>query len=155
MRRAVPILVAFAAVAALVVPYLALGGASYEPTAVADPCSTREWRNPVDVQQVAEQIVLSGLDGAACKLGVSREELMLGIASNQSLDAFADEHGITRAAAEKAVRAGLVRAVDDAEKANALPAFAATIARVAVAQIPPSRVLDLLEQLPALVGGRR
>ena len=32
MSRALPLLVAIAAVAAVIVPYLALGGASYEPT---------------------------------------------------------------------------------------------------------------------------
>ena len=61
-----------AAAAALVVVYLALGGASYAPAKATDPCVTRDWRQPKGVQAVAEQIVLSGLDGAACKLGVSR-----------------------------------------------------------------------------------
>ena len=44
MTRAAPLLVAVAAVAAVVVPYVALGGGSYEPTPVADPCIRREWR---------------------------------------------------------------------------------------------------------------
>src|SRR6185503_9324757 len=79
VRRFLPVLVALLAVAAVVTPYLALGGASYEPTPVADPCKARDWRNPGSLSQVAEQIVLSGLDGAACKLGVSREDLMLAV----------------------------------------------------------------------------
>jgi hypothetical protein len=49
-RRAAPLVVAVAAVAAVIVPYLALGGASYAPTAVADPCKARAWRNPGDIQ---------------------------------------------------------------------------------------------------------
>jgi hypothetical protein len=155
VRRFLPVLVALAAVAVVVVTYLALGGASYKPTPVADPCKTREWRNPGGLQEVAEQIVLSGLDGAACNLHVSREELMLALANDRSLDAFAAEHGLTRAEAEKAVRAGLVRAVDDADEANALPGFVATLVRAAVERIPPSRVLDLLEQLPGVLGTRR
>ena len=53
-----PLYAAIAAVAAVVVPYVALGGASYEPTAVADPCAAREWRDPGDVQGVLEQVVL-------------------------------------------------------------------------------------------------
>ena len=154
MRRFVPLLVALGAVAVVVVTYLALGGASYKPTPVADPCLTREWRNPGGLQQVAEQIVLSGLDGAACKLHVSREELMLALATDGSLDTFAAKHGLKRKDAENAVRAGLLRAVDDADKANALPGFAATLVRVAVERIPPRRILDLLEQLPALGGLR-
>jgi hypothetical protein len=155
VRRFLPVLVALAAVAIVVVTYLALGGASYKPTKVADPCVTREWRNPGSLQQVAEQIVLSGLDGAACDLGVSREELMLALANDRSLEAFAAEHGRTRADAEQAVRTGLLRAVDDAGDAKALPAFALTLVRAAVERIPPRRILELLEQLPALTGGLR
>ena len=64
-----------AATLALVLTYLALGGASYAPAKVADPCATRDWRNPQGLEAVGEQIVLSGLDGAACELGVSREEM--------------------------------------------------------------------------------
>ncbi len=152
MRRFLPVLVALAAVAVVVVTYLALGGASYKPTPVADPCKTREWRNPGGLQEIAEQIVLSGLDGAACKLGVSREELMLALVNDRSLDAFAAKNGISRAEAENAVRAGLLRAVDDADDAGALPGFAAPLVRAAVERIPPRQVLDLLERLPELAG---
>jgi len=158
VRRFLPVLVALLAVAAVVTPYLALGGASYEPTPVADPCKARDWRNPGSLSQVAEQIVLSGLDGAACKLGVSREDLMLAVRNDQALDEFSAEHDVKRSEAEQAVRAGLLRAVDDANEAGALPGFVAPLVRGAVERIPPSRLLDLLEQLPTLagtLGGRR
>ena len=76
--------IAWATVAAvaLVVAYLALGGASYAPAKVADPCATRDWREPQGVEEVAEQIALSGLDGAACELDVSREEMVLALANS-------------------------------------------------------------------------
>ena len=93
MRRALPLLVALGLVAAVVLPYLALGGASFEPTPVADPCQVRDWRDPGDVDEVLEQIALSALDGAACVLGVSREDLVLAVRSEESLDAFAEEQG--------------------------------------------------------------
>jgi hypothetical protein len=146
-----PIAAALAAVAAVVVPYLALGGASFEPTPVADPCATREWRDPGGVEEVLEQIALSALDGAACELDVSREELVLALENDESLDAFAEEHGIAGEDAERAVRDGLVRAVDDAEEAGALSGFTAGLVRRAVERIPPSLVLDVLEQLRGLV----
>ncbi|HSL66044.1 MAG TPA: hypothetical protein VK874_15425 [Gaiellaceae bacterium] len=152
MSRAAPILVALVAVAAVVVPYLALGGASYEPTPVADPCRTREWRDPGDVPQVVEQVVLSALDGAACELGASREELLLALEDEQSLAAFAAEHGISASAAEQAVGDGLVRAVDDAEEAGVLSGLAADLVRGAVERVEPRLVLDLLEQLRTLLG---
>ena len=106
MRRALPLLTALGLVAAVVVPYLALGGASFEPTPVADPCASREWRDPGDVQEALEQIALSALDGAACELGVSREELVLAVRNEEALDAFADEQGISREDAELAVGCG-------------------------------------------------
>ena len=40
------VLGALAASAALVIAYLLAGGGDYEPTAVADPCAPREWRDP-------------------------------------------------------------------------------------------------------------
>jgi len=41
---------------ALVAAYLALGGASYAPAKVADPCAPRDWRLPQGFQEVAEQM---------------------------------------------------------------------------------------------------
>ena len=57
-----------AAVLVLVGLYLALGGASYAPAKVADPCATRSWRGPQGFEAIGEQIVLSALDVAACQL---------------------------------------------------------------------------------------
>jgi len=151
MRRALPLLVALAAVAAVLVPYLALGGASYEPSPVADPCAPRDWRDPGDLQAVLEQIALSTLDGAACELGVSREDLVLAVRDEESLEAFADERGISRADAEQAVDEGLERAVADADDAGALPGFVASLVRRTVEAAPPWLVLDALERLLGLL----
>jgi hypothetical protein len=153
VRTAAPLAVALAAGALLVGTYLALGGASYEPTPVADPCTPRQWRDPGGLQAVLEQIALSGLDGAACELGVSREELVLALRDEAALDAFAAEHGITRIEAERAVRDGLLRAVDDAERAGALSGLVAGLVRSAVERVPPGLVLETLERLRGLVGG--
>jgi hypothetical protein len=151
MTRLRPLLVALAAVASVVVPYLALGGASYEPTPVADPCVRREWRDPGGFQAVLEQIALSALDGAACELGVSREDLVLAVSDEESLDEFADEHGISRADAEQAVEDGLERAIDDAEEAGGLSGFVAELVARAVEAVPPWQLLDVLEELGGLL----
>jgi hypothetical protein len=131
----------------VLVPYLALGGGSYEPTAVADPCVRREWRDPGDLQAVLEQIVLSALDGAACELDVSREDLVLALRSEESLQEFADERGLSREDAERVVEDGLERAVDDAEEAGALSGPLASLARRAVESVPVWLLLDALETL--------
>jgi hypothetical protein len=151
VRRFLPLVAAVGAVAAVVVPYVALGGATFEPTTVADPCETREWRDPGGLQEALEQVALSALDGAACDLGVAREDLVLAIRDEDALDAFAAEHGITRADAERAVHDGLGRAIDDAEEADALPGFLAGLARGAADAVPPWLLLETLERLGGLL----
>jgi hypothetical protein len=153
VRRGLPLLLAVAASGLVVGTYAALGGASYEPTPVADPCVVREWRNPNDLESVLEQVALSALDGAACTLGVSREDLVLALKDEGSLDDFARQHGISRAEAETAVREGLERAVDDAQAAGALPDFVASLARRAIESVESWRLLDALQTLRSLLGG--
>jgi hypothetical protein len=139
-----------AAAAALVVTYLALGGASYAPAKVADPCAPRDWQQPKGVQEVAQLIVLSGLDGAACELGVSREDVVLAFESRETLEAFAREHGLTDDELEELVRSNLLRGIDDAEEMDALNPTIADLLRGIVRRLPISGVLDLLDQLPGL-----
>ena len=142
-----------AAALALVVAYLALGGTSYAPAKVADPCATRDWRNPQGLAEVGEQIVLSGLDGAACELGVSREEMVLALANSDTREQFAREHGISDQRLERLVRDGLMRAIDDAEQADALNPTFADILRGLVRSIPVDELVDLLDQIPGLALG--
>jgi hypothetical protein len=139
-----------AAVLVLVGLYLALGGASYAPAKVADPCTPRDWRDPHGFQEVAQQIVLSALDGAACDLHVSREEMVLAFASRDSRERFAREHGLSNARLEQLVRRGLMRSIDDAEQADALNSTVAGLLRGVVARVPIDQLLDLLDQLPRL-----
>ena len=139
-----------ASVLVLVGLYLALGGASYAPAKVADPCQPRDWRDPHGFQEVAQQIVLSALDGAACDLHVSREEMVLAFASRDSREQFAREHGVTDARLEELARTGLMRSIADAERADALNPTVAAILRGIVQRVPIDELLDLLEQLPRL-----
>jgi hypothetical protein len=138
-------------VAAVVIPYVALGGGSYEPTPVADPCLKREWRDPGGLQAVLEQVALSGLDGAACKLGTSREELVLALRDEKSLNAFAAEHHLARADAERALQDGIERAVAEAEAAGDLPSLAASLIVRTLKSIPPWLILETMERLRAFV----
>jgi hypothetical protein len=139
-----------AAALALVLAYLALGGASYAPAKVADPCATRDWRKPQGLAEVGEQIVLSGLDGVACKLGVSREAMVLALANSDSREQFAREHGISDERLEELVRDGLMRAIDDAVEADALNPTIANILRGIVRSVPVDELVDLLDRLPGL-----
>ena len=144
------IALALAASAALVGTYLALGGASYAPAQVADPCVARDWRDPSGFQQVVEQIVLSSLDGAACELGVSREDVVLAFESRRTRERFAREHGIDDGELERLVRTGLLRAVNDAQRAGALSVSTADLLRGVVRRVPVEGLLNLPGLLPAL-----
>lgn len=144
------VVVALVAASGLVLTYLALGGASYAPAKVADPCAARDWRGPSGFQEVAQQIVLSALDGAACDLRVSREQLVLAFESRASLRRFARRQGIGSAELERIVRSGLVRAVDDAAGAGALDPTTADFLRGLARRIPVEALLNLPDLLSAL-----
>jgi len=129
----------------LVGAYLAAGGASYEPLKSQDPCKPRPWRDPQGLQQLAEQFTLSALDGAACQLGVSRETLARALATDKARERFAKKYGIDDEKLAKAIRAGLVRAVDDAEEAGALTPFIAVPLRGALENIPLDQAIELVK----------
>ncbi len=147
------LLAAIGASVLLVVAYLALGGGSYEPTAVADPCAAREWRDPEGIEESAEQFALSALDGAACELGVSRETLAVALATPESRAEFAAEYGVSEAELERAVRSGLRRGIDDAEAAGALSPIVAAGLRSVADRVPVDEALGLIEDASELFDG--
>ena len=150
MRRVRPLLVALGLVAAVVVPYLALGGGRFEPTPVADPCEARSQPDADGLGETIERIALAAVDGVACELGVSREELVLALRSEEALAAFSDEQELDREELEQAITDGLVRAVDDADEAGALPG---PLVRRAAESVPPWLILETLEQLGGFLPG--
>jgi hypothetical protein len=63
---------------------LANGGGTFEPLQPADPCVAREVTSEAEgIDGLTEELVLLGLDGAACSLGISREELTLELAQSE------------------------------------------------------------------------
>src|SRR3954447_26051073 len=134
----------------LVAAYLIAGGADYAPAKSQDPCKPREWRDPEGLQQIAEQFSLSALDGAACKLGVTRETLARALASEEGRQRFLERYDIDDAELARAIRAGLVRAIDDAEEAGALSPFLAGPLRKAIASIPLDRAIELVTDARSL-----
>jgi hypothetical protein len=135
-----------AASLALVVTSLALGGASYEPASVQDPCQPREWRSPSGIDEIAQQITLSALDGAACRLHVSRESLVLALGTSEGRQRFIDNPRLAAA-----LRSGLERAIDDAERAGAIPGVVATGLRSVVQQLPADQVVSAVRDASALL----
>jgi hypothetical protein len=136
----------------LVGAYLVAGGSSYVPAKSQDPCDPRPWRDPEGLQQIAEQFSLSALDGAACELGVTREALARALASPEARERFSERYGIDDEKLAEAIRAGLVRAVDDAEEAGALPPIVAGPLRGFVQEIPLDRAIELVRDARSLLG---
>ena len=144
---------AIAASALLVGAYLAAGGSDYQPTPVADPCQPRDWRSPGSVDEYAEQFFLSALDGAACELHVSRESLVVALAAPENRSEFAAEHGISDAELEVAIRAGVERAIDDAERAGAIGSVVASGLRAVARELPVDEVIALIADAQSAFSG--
>lgn len=136
----------------LVGAYLAAGG-PVGPDPAADPCDVRPWTAPGNLEEAAQQFALSAADGAACELGVSREELTRSIGEESSRNEFMEEHGFSEKDLEDALRAGLNRAVDDAENADALDPLAAAGIRAAIRLMPMSVMVGLLENAEGIFNG--
>ena len=136
----------------LVGAYLAAGGSSYTPEKVQNPCEPRPWSNPQGRGEIANQFTVSALDGAACKRGVSREALARALATPEGRERFKQKYGITDAKLAKAVRAGLVRAVDDAEEAGALSPLLAGPVRETAERIPLSQAIELINDAESFLG---
>jgi hypothetical protein len=131
--------------------YLAAGGSSYAPAKTQDPCKNRPWRNPEGLDQIAEQFSLSALDGAACQLGVSRETLAQALATPEARERFSKRYDIGDAQLAKAIRAGLLRAINDAENAGALNPLLAGPLRDTVRSIPLDQAIELIQNARSLL----
>lgn len=139
-------LIALAASLGLIGVYVAFGGGSFTPAATADPCQARD-EAILDERGIFEGIALSAIDGAACELDVSREELAIALTSSDATDQFAADHEIDPAAVEDAVRSGLERAVDDAAAAGRIDGLEETILRQVAHYAPIGPAISGLQAL--------
>lgn len=137
-------LIALAASLGLILVYIAFGGGVYEPNRVADPCESRPEQVMAE-RSLFEAIALSSLDGAACELGVSREELTIAIADERSTAEFAEARGLDEEQVSDAVRAGLQRAVADAREAGRLGALEATALDRIIEYAPVGTIIEALQ----------
>jgi hypothetical protein len=145
-RSAVLPAIAAALVAGVLGVQVANGGGEFAPTRSADPCAPRAVAAvSAGLDGLAEQLVLLGLDGAACRLATSREALVLRLGV---------EAGRTDAEVE-AVRGGLLDAVDRLDREGRLPKVSA-LADEALDQADlPGFVEDLVRRLPdSFIDGR-
>jgi hypothetical protein len=135
------------AAAALLAVELGKGALSYGESTVVDPCAGRASFPGEGFDATVQRIVLDGLDGAACELGATREELVL------SLDpSFGAPVRWDRPTIERAVRAGMLRAIDDAEERGSLGGLEARVLREVVRRAPLEWLIEGGGSLADLLG---
>jgi hypothetical protein len=127
---------------------LATGAADAGALAVRNPCEPREAYPGEGLDAVLQRIVLDGLDGAACELQTTREELVLSLAPRTSgePDRWDDE------TIERALRAGLAEAIDEAEARGSVNAIVAALLRQLVERAPVQWLIDGGQGLAGLLG---
>ena len=131
----------------LVVAYLALGGGSYAPAAQQDPCTPHRWHASHGLDDLENQLAVSAMRGIACRLHVPEDELVLAFTSSESLDRFARRRHISEARLGDAGRAGLLRAIDDGERADQINGVEAFLLRAAARNVPKERLIELVRGL--------
>jgi hypothetical protein len=140
MKRLALPLVAVLLVAAVLGVQVAAGGGQYAPLAPADPCTP----HPVppmtpQLEHLAEQIVLLGLDNAACRLGISRERLVLALAEPRTLPA----------GTVGALKAGLRDAVDQLDRERRLPKVSQLLPQALDQAKLPGIAKTIIDAIPA------
>jgi predicted MFS family arabinose efflux permease len=113
----------------LLVVEVALGGIGYGTARLADPCTSKPAFDGSGLDGAVQKFALSGLAGAACSLGTSREELVLSFSPSSSDGSVKWD----RATIDKALRAGLDRASHDTAGTGFMGAALAFVMRELVA----------------------
>ena len=135
-------------VGALIAIEFANGATDYGTLEREDPCTAQDDFSGSGLDATLQRIALSGLNGAACELGVTREELVLSFAPSVA----PEEIEWDEATVERAVRNGMLRAVDDAEERDSLPGVAAFILREVIERAPIDWLISGAGELADLFG---
>lgn len=141
-RRQGVAVAAMTVVVAVLVPVGAVRASDdgFGAAGVIDPCTAPPDPFPGDGFDAAVQrFLFSGLNGAACELGISREELVLSLEPRAGIDIEWDRDTIIQA-----VKDGFDRAVHDAADRGTLPGWLASALSWTVDHAPVSWFLDRL-----------
>lgn len=136
MRRrsaSVAVLLLTAAAVALIAVELGMGAIDAGKTNLADPCTAKPHLSESgffgSIDAAVQRIALSGLNGAACSLHTSREELVLSFAPSVRTEKVRWSQATIR----KALRAGIDKAVHDTAGTGVLADTLALVLRAALA----------------------
>jgi hypothetical protein len=135
-------------VGALIAIEFANGATDYGTLEREDPCTAQDDFSGSGLDASLQRIALSGLNGAACELGVTREELVLSFSPSVA----PKEIKWDKATVERAVRKGMLKAVDDAEGRGSLPGVAAFLLREVIERAPIDWLINGAGELADLFG---
>ncbi len=135
-------------VGALIAIEFANGATDYGTVEREDPCTAQDDFSGSGLDATLQRIALSGLNGAACELGVTREELVLSFSPSVA----PKEIKWDEATVERAVRKGMLKAVDDAEERGSLPGIAALLLREVIERAPIDWLIKGAGELGDLFG---
>jgi hypothetical protein len=140
MKRLALPLIALLLVTAVLGVQTAAGGGNYVPRRPANPCVQRPIP-PIQprLEPLAEQIVLLGPQRAACRLGISRERLVLALVDARSLG--------PRVPA--ALKAGLRDAVERLDREGRLPKVSQLLPQALDEAGLPGTLKAIIDAIPA------
>ena len=113
---------------------------------IANPCKPRAPFPGHGVDATIQRVVLDGIDGAACRLHTTREELVLSLRGGDGSRRW-DQQTI-----DTALRAGLLRAVDEAGRRGDIPGFLVPTVRRVVETVPLEKLIQGGLSLKDLLG---
>jgi hypothetical protein len=125
----------FAAAAVLIAGELILA-AVHTPVRVDRPCATRTLFPGRGVDAATQRVVLDGLGRAACRVDVTREELVLSLAPQTGTHLHRSPQQV-----ERALRTGLENALDASRDRGEIPAPLAFVLRELVRHAPLDRLV--------------
>jgi hypothetical protein len=125
---------------------LALGARDYGRVELAPACSASTTVDRGGVDGTVQQIALRALSVAACDLGTTREKLVLSLSpqSGRRFGSWSDQ-GL-----ERALRGGLVRAIDEAQDRGELNSVEAGVLRELARRAPVELVVEVAKNADAL-----
>lgn len=126
------------------------GGPSYGPDRPADPCRDRKTGAiEPELGAVAQRVVLTGLDESACRLDITRERLLLALASPQAQEQLVADLAIDRDELAETLSVGLNAGIARLERNRELPPVSALLPDILDELDLPGPVKTLAEQLPS------
>jgi hypothetical protein len=141
LRGSAFLVLALVASLALVTASLARGGYDRGAVQLANPCAPRPALAAGGTAGTIQRVVLNGLDGAACRLRVSRERLVVGLASDEGRDRLFGRGTAEDDRVESAIRAGLRRSIDDAARRGTLGGLELGLLRAATDHLPIAELM--------------